>query len=58
MPKIQVRVERGCITAIEDIPVETTIEVFDYDTEKYDGAKLSKDDQGRLCSIKEWRAPE
>jgi hypothetical protein len=58
MPKIQVRVERGCVTAIEDIPVETTIEVIDYDTEKYDGAQLSKDGDGRPCSIQEWRAPE
>jgi len=58
MPKIQIRVHKGTITEIEDIPVETIVEVFDYDTQKYDAAQLSEDEQGRPCSIQEWRAPE
>jgi hypothetical protein len=58
MAKIQIRVESGMIQEIEGIPVETTIEVFDYDVGKYTETQLARDESGRLCDIREWRASE
>lgn len=58
MAKIQIRVEKGMIREIDGIPVETTIEVFDYDIGKYTETQLARDESGRLGDIREWRASE
>jgi hypothetical protein len=58
MPKIQIKVEHGIVQAVDGLTPEIAIEVYDYDVEKYDDQKLSTDEHGQACEIKEWRAPE
>jgi hypothetical protein len=58
MPKIQIRIEHGIIQAVDGLPPEIAVEVFDYDVEKYDSKSRSADENGKACEIKEWRAPE
>ena len=58
MPKIKIRVEQGAVTSIEDIPPDVVLEILDYDTDKYAKAQLSADENGKLCDIREWHAPE
>ena len=58
MPKIQIKLEHGIVQAIDGLTPEVAIEVYDYDVEKYDDQKLSTDEHGQACEIKEWHAPE
>ncbi|HTZ47456.1 MAG TPA: hypothetical protein VMH20_07685 [Verrucomicrobiae bacterium] len=58
MTKIQIRLENGMIQAIDGLPTDVAIEVFDYDIHKYQSRPLSEDEHGRACDIKEWHAPE
>jgi hypothetical protein len=58
MPKIQIKLEHGIVQAIEGLTPEIAIEVYDYDVEKYDDQKLSTDEQGQACEMKEWHAPK
>ena len=58
MPKIQIKLEDGMIQAVDGLPPDFAIEVFDYDVEKYQPQHLSQDESGRACQIKEWHAPE
>ena len=58
MPKIQIKLEHGIVQAVDGLTPEIAIEVYDYDVEKYDDQKLSTDEQGQACEIKEWHAPE
>jgi hypothetical protein len=59
MTKIQIRLENGVIQAIEGLPTDVAVEVFDYDVDKYQrNHQLSQDENGRACDIKEWHSPE
>jgi len=58
MQNIQIKLEHGIVQAIDGLTPEIAIEVFDYDVEKYDTRKLSTDENGQACEIKEWHAPE
>lgn len=58
MAKIIVRIESGKVMAIEGIPVDIVVEVRNYDVRSRPTQFLSKDDNGRRCEVKEWRAPE
>ena len=58
MQRITIKLEHGQILSIEDIPTDTVIEVLNYDVEHGKHEQLSKDDNGRLCDIREWHSPE
>lgn len=58
MPNIEIIVKEGKIAAIEGLPPDIAVEVFNYDVAKRDLARLSKDEDGKTCEIKEWHAPE
>jgi hypothetical protein len=58
MTKIQIAIEAGKVKHVVGMPVEIVVEVLNYDVEKHDPKMLSKDEEGKLCEIKEWRAPE
>jgi len=58
MQNIQIKLEHGIVQAIDGLTPEIAIEVFDYDVEKYDTQKLSTDENGQACEIKEWHAPK
>jgi hypothetical protein len=58
MPKIQIKFENGKIESVEGLTPEIVMEVFDYDVEKYGSKNLSADENGRVCKVKEWHAPE
>jgi hypothetical protein len=56
MAKIIVRNEVGKLIAIERIPVDLVVEVRNYDVQSVPAQLLSRDDDGRRCEVKEWRA--
>lgn len=58
MAKIQVAIEEGKVKHVTGVPVEIVVAVLNYDVEKHDPKALSKDENGKPCEIKEWRAPE
>jgi hypothetical protein len=58
MAKNVVRIELGKVIAIEGIPVGIVVEVRYYDVQSLPVHLLSRDDDGRRCEVKEWRAPE
>jgi hypothetical protein len=58
MPNIEIKVEHGMIAAIEGLPTDIAIEVFNYDIADRDAQHLSEDEDGKRCEIKEWHAPE
>ena len=58
MPKIKIKLERGAVISVEDIPPDIVLEIFDYDVEKYRNKQLSADENGKLCDIREWHSPE
>jgi hypothetical protein len=56
--KIQVRVRNGVVKDIRWIPSEYSVQVLDYDADKYDPKQLSEDDNRKHCRILEWHANE
>ena len=58
MAKITVRIEGGEVKAVDGVPVDMYIEVRNYDVDRLSDGALSQDEEGRLCQILEWRAPE
>ena len=58
MAKISVLIEQGKVKTVEGIPIDMYVEVRNYDVGQVDKNKLSKDENGRECEIREWRAPE
>jgi hypothetical protein len=58
MAKIIVGIEVGKVIAIDGIPVDIVVEVRNYDVQSLPAQLLSKDEDGRRCEVKEWRAPE
>jgi hypothetical protein len=58
MAKISVLIEQGKVTTVEGIPIDTYVEVRNYDAGQLDKNKPSRDENGRECEIREWRAPE
>jgi hypothetical protein len=58
MPNIEIKVKQGRITSIEGLPPEIAVEVLNYDVADRDPRHLSKDEDGKICEIKEWHAPE
>lgn len=58
MPNIEIKVKQGMITAIEGLPPDVAVEVINYDVANRDLTRLSKDEDGKSCEIKEWHAPE
>ena len=58
MAKIIVHIETGKVIAIEGIPVDIVVEIRNYDVQSLPTQLLSRDDDGRRCEVKEWRAPE
>ena len=58
MTKISVLIEEGRVKAVEGIPIDVSVEVKNYDVNHLDKNGLSKDDNGRVCEIREWHAPE
>ena len=58
MVKITVKIEDGMVQAVEGIPADVTIEVRNYDVGGVDEKVIAKDEMGRNCEIREWRAPE
>lgn len=58
MAKIQIAIEEGKVQNATGVPVEIVVVVLNYDVEKHDPKVLSKDENGKLCEIKEWRASE
>ena len=51
-------IEDGMVQAVEGIPGDVTIEVRNYDLGGVDEKVITKDEKGRSCEIREWRAPE
>ena len=58
MAKIIVRIEVGKVIAIEGIPIDIVVEARNYDVQSVLAQLLSRDEDGRRCEVKEWRAPE
>jgi hypothetical protein len=58
MAKIQIAIEEGKVRDVVGVPVDVVVEVFNYDVQEHDPKVLSIDENGKLCEIKEWRAPE
>jgi len=58
MAKITVRIEEGEVKAVDGLPIDMYIEVRNYDVDHLSDRALSQDEEGRLCQILEWRAPE
>jgi hypothetical protein len=58
MAKIIVRIEVGKVIAIEGIPVDIVGEVRNFDVQSVPAQLLSRDEDGRRCELKEWRAAE
>ena len=58
MTKINVLIEEGRVKAVEGIPVDMPVEVRNYDVNRLDKRRLSKDENGRACEIREWHPPE
>jgi hypothetical protein len=58
MAKIQIAIEQGKVKDVVGVPVEIVVEVLNYDVDMHDPKVLSKDENGKPCEIKEWRAPE
>jgi hypothetical protein len=56
--KITVRIEGGEVKAVDGVPVDMYIEVRNYDVGHLSDGALSQDEEGRLCQILEWHAPE
>jgi hypothetical protein len=58
LPKftIQVRVQGGVVKNVDGIPSDYSVQVLDYDAQKYAPSQLSEDDNHRPCRILEWRA--
>src|SRR5579862_326204 len=55
MTKISVLIKEGRVKEVEGIPIDVSVVVKNYHLDKNG---LSKDDNGRACEIREWRAPE
>jgi len=53
-----VKIEDGMVQAVEGIPADVTTEVRNYDVGGVDEKVITKDEKGRSCGIREWRAPE
>jgi hypothetical protein len=58
MAKVIIRIKNGIAESIEDIPTDMSIEVRNYDVVNVAENELTKDADGTLCQVKEWRAPE
>lgn len=56
--KITVLIEDGKVKEVDGIPVDTYIEVRNYDVDGLSEAVISKDENGRPYQILEWHAPE
>ena len=58
MARITVKIEDGMVQAVEEIPADVTIEVRNHDVGGVGEKVITKDEKGRSCEIREWRAPE
>lgn len=58
MPIIQISLEDGRVTDIVGLTPEISVEVLNYDVDKFEKRLLSEDENGTSCEIKEWHAPE
>jgi hypothetical protein len=56
--KIQVRVKDGVVKEVEGIPTHYSVQVLDYDADKYEPHELSKDEKQKPCRIVEWQSDE
>lgn len=46
------------VQSVGGIPTDVTIEVRNYGVAEVDGKMVTKDENGKSCEIREWRAPE
>lgn len=58
MAKVIVIIRNGVAEAVEDIPIDMSVEVRNYDVADLTDDLLSKDPDGKRCQVKEWHAPE
>jgi hypothetical protein len=58
MAKISLLIEEGQVKAVEGIPVDMYVDGRSYDIEQLAKESLARDENGRACAMREWRAPE
>jgi hypothetical protein len=58
MAKITILIVDGRVQAVDGIPVDMYLEVPNCDVECLPEGVISKDENGKPCHIREWRAPE
>lgn len=58
LPKvtIQVRVQDGVVKEVVGIPSDYSVQVLDYDSQRYAPSQLSEDENQKPCRILEWQA--
>jgi hypothetical protein len=54
--KIVVKFEGGTIREVRNVPEHYTVQMLDYDVEKYKPGELSEDECHKRCKIVEWRS--
>lgn len=54
--KVVVKFEGGTIREVRNVPEHYTVQMFDYDVEKYNAGELSEDECHKQCKIVEWRS--
>jgi hypothetical protein len=52
--KIVIRFENGTIREVRNVPEHYTVQMFDYDIEKYEPGELNEDEHHRRCKVEEW----
>jgi hypothetical protein len=58
MTKIQIRLEHGRVTMVENVPEDVSLEILEYDIDKYQRNELPEGETGKPCEIREWRTRE
>lgn len=49
--KVVVKFEGGTIREVRNVPEHYTVQMFDYDVEKYNAGELSEDECHKQCKI-------
>lgn len=54
--RIVVKFEHGAIREVRNVPEHYTVQVFDYDVQKYKAGELGEDECHKRCKIVEWHS--
>ena len=52
--KIVIKFEHGTIREVRNVPEHYTVQMFDYDVDKYKANELSEDEHHHRCKVLEW----